>query len=83
MQDAIKVHMYCTYDLHSKQDKAQKKDVEFLTSLWQLVKYTKKLHLLIIRNNQENNILLMYIDVLLKEVQSNEISTDNKFKPPG
>lgn len=69
--------------MHSKQDKAQKKDVEFLTSLWQLVKYTKELHLLIIRNNQENNILLMHIDVLLKEVQSNEISTDNKFKPPG
>lgn len=68
MQDAIKVQMYCPKTLHNKQDIAQKKDVEFLTSLWQLVKYTKKLHLLIKGLKQTGELYTahcMYIDVLL------------------
>lgn len=76
--------MYCPKTQHSKQDKAQKKDVEFLTSLLQLLKYTKKLHLLIKGSKQPGELYTdIYIDMLPKEVQSNEISTDNKFKPPG
>lgn len=70
--------MYCPKIQHRKQDIAQKKAVEFQTSLWQLVKYTTKLHPLI-KGQEQPGELYVHGCAALKKVQSNKISAENKF----
>lgn len=73
MQNAIidKTHMCCPKTQHSKQNKAQKKAVEFQTSLRKLVKYTIKLYTCIAYVHGPR--------AALKKMQSKKIPAENKF----